>query len=63
MAYAIDREKIVKGIMGISAYMIYAHIPPTKIHYADVPDFPKYYPKMARKTPTRSRVSRRQRAS
>jgi peptide/nickel transport system substrate-binding protein len=49
MAYAIDREKIVKGIMGISGYMIYAHIPPTKIHYADVPDFPKYDPKMAQK--------------
>jgi len=48
LAYAIDRESIVKGIFGVAGYPIYAHIPPTKIHYADVADFPKYDPKMAR---------------
>ena len=49
MAHAIDREAIIEGLMGVAAYPIYAHIPPTKLGYADVADFPKYDPAMARK--------------
>ena len=49
MAYAIDREAIVKNIFGEGGYMINAHIPPTKFGYADVADFPKYDPEMAKK--------------
>ena len=48
MAHAIDREAILAGIMGIAAYPIYAHIPPTKLGYAAVADFPKYDPQKAK---------------
>jgi peptide/nickel transport system substrate-binding protein len=47
MAHAIDREAIWK-IMDIAGYPIYAHFPPLKLGYADVPDFPAYDPAKAR---------------
>jgi len=49
MAYAIDRQAIVDGLLKEAGYMIYAHIPPTKLGYSDVADFPKYDPEMAKK--------------
>lgn len=49
MAYAIDREAIIEGLMGVAGYLIYAHIPPTKLGYAEVPDFPRFDPEMAKK--------------
>lgn len=47
MAYAIDREAVWQ-LMGVAGYPIYAHFPPTKLGYADVPDFPGYDPARAR---------------
>lgn len=47
MAYAIDREAIWK-IMDTAGYPIYAHFPPTKLGYSDVPDFPMYDPAKAK---------------